>query len=136
MEKEIRCKRCGRILRSKKSIELGYGRDCYKLKQLEESGDSELVDLRNKWNHLSLKYSIFEKKLQKLIDNGVSVLSEEPIERINQDDHRPERNGNQINMIFVVKELKIVFEEGVKLEKVPDSFRNHPDIYQLVEVSV
>ena len=37
MEEIVRCKRCNAILKAKKSIELGYGRTCYRIHLLQEA---------------------------------------------------------------------------------------------------
>lgn len=54
---EFRCKRCNRILKSQKAIELGYGSFCYKkiidfnrYKKLFEYKDNENIDITNNNN--------------------------------------------------------------------------------------
>lgn len=54
---EFRCKRCNRILKSQKAIELGYGSFCYKkildfkrYKKLFEYPDNENIDITNNNN--------------------------------------------------------------------------------------
>ena len=47
MVKNNICKRCGKKLTNSKSIELGYGNFCYKIKKLEENDKSDIQDLNN-----------------------------------------------------------------------------------------
>lgn len=140
----VKCKLCGRVLSNPESKKLGYGKKCFRIKQLQENDHKdrqELIELKQKWNQLSLKYSILERKLNKLIENGIQTnnivkSNMEAIERIKLDDHRPERNNNQVNMVVVIQELKIVFNEGVKLEKVDPIFLNHKNIYETKEIII
>ena len=36
-----KCERCGRVLKSKKSIELGFGATCYRIHKLQEASKPE-----------------------------------------------------------------------------------------------
>jgi hypothetical protein len=42
---EIRCKRCIRVLISKESIKLGYGRNCYRIIQLTQESNRPNNDI-------------------------------------------------------------------------------------------
>ena len=81
----MKCERCGRPLTSKVSIERGMGLKCARITELEKQSkneNQELVELKQKWNQLSLKFSLLEKKVNRLIKSGVK--STEVIERIKE----------------------------------------------------
>ena len=42
----VRCKRCGRILKNQKSIQLGYGNTCYRIFQLNKPKQPEQLDMK------------------------------------------------------------------------------------------
>lgn len=112
---EIRCKRCNRVLKNKESIKLGYGAKCYRIIELQEQQNTpneDYTELKNKCNQLSLKYTILERKLQKLIENGVSDSNLNwNVNRNKPDTHRPERNTQVVRFNMVVKELRVIFTE-------------------------
>ena len=142
----MNCKRCGRELTSPKSIELGYGETCYRIIRLQKAQNSDtdvktndkIIELTRKVSNLTLKMSVMERQLNKLKENGVVVYNNEPVERIGRDNRRPEREPQKINMFVVIQELKVVFNGDFKsrLEKVPESFLNHENIYNDLTLTV
>lgn len=94
----VRCKRCNRILTAKESIERGYGLHCYTLMLAE----------RIKKNELDISFIKTQLKHRTMIN----TQNIESIERIKQDLHRPERDPFKVEFNIVVKELKIVFQDG------------------------
>ena len=147
---ETKCKSCGRILTNPESIKLGYGKTCYRIFQHQQSvitEPQEIVELKQKWNQLSLKNSVLEKKILKLetamksiMKHGIQINDQltnntEAIERIKQESSIP-KSEQQVNFMFVIKELKISIEKGIQLEEVPESFLNHKSIYQPIAISI
>ena len=68
------CKRCGRVLTSKKSIELGYGRTCYRIHKLNEANKPEnTVDLEHELIILKEQINMMGKyiRIQELQNNEV-----------------------------------------------------------------
>ena len=140
------------------NIEIGYGKRCYEklygkrkyqalYNELTNTKTNELVEMKQKWSQLSLKNSVLEKKVLKLEDliksimvSGVQISDQltnntEAIERIKQERNLP-KSEQQVNFMVVIKELKMIFTEGVKLEKVPESFLNHKSIYETIEIII
>ncbi|MHA1291373.1 MAG: DUF6011 domain-containing protein [Promethearchaeota archaeon] len=114
MVKIVRCKRCNRILKSKLSIERGYGKTCYRTVQLQKAEQSEdpnntvIKELLDRVRKLELdrSYILHQLKHKTIVSNP----NMKPIERIKCDEHIPERDKNRINMFIVTKELKTIFQ--------------------------
>ena len=135
----IKCKICGRPLKNEESIKIGMGKKCYRVFKLQQSAlqeTNDLVEMKQKWNQLSLKNSVLEKKITKLetmlksiMESGVQISDQltnntEAIERIKQERNEV-KSAQEISFMVVIKELKMVFSNGVKLEKVPESFLSY-----------
>ena len=93
----FKCKRCGRILTSKESIERGYGLHCYTLMLAE----------RVRKNELDISFIKHQLKHKTYVVNQ----NVEGIERIPQNTHRPEQEPFKIEFNVVIKELRIVFQD-------------------------
>ena len=147
---EEKCKSCGRILTNPESIKLGYGKTCYRIFQHQQSvitEPQEIVELKQKWNRLSLKNSVLEKKILKLetamksiMKHGIQINDQltnntEAIERIKKENDVP-KTEQEINFMVIIQELKFYFEKGIQLEEVPESFLNHKSIYQPIAISI
>ena len=110
MEIEIvRCKRCNHVLTSKKSIELGYGKTCYRIHKLHETNKPEINKPEVNQEIAFLKCEI--NTLKKMIRNIQVNRSTIPIERIKQNRPEQKMSCNKANFGDVVKEMKEVFEK-------------------------
>ena len=109
---EYRCKRCNRILRNKLSIERGYGAKCYKIIQLNNIEKSK-PGINQEIAFLKCEIATL-KRMFKQIKVGVVI---NPIERIKQEEQRPERTENKGNMASVITEMKEIFS---RIENVYD----------------
>ncbi len=110
----VRCKRCNRVLKSKESIKLGYGKKCYRIITLQEENNKiipgGLEKLFERVRKLELDNNFMKHQLRhKTYAIGQNV---EAIERIKQNHHRPERNEMKVQFNVIVKELKVIFHEG------------------------
>jgi hypothetical protein len=110
----ISCKRCNRVLTSQESIKLGYGKKCYRIIKLQEnmheSNNDLILELVDRVRKLELDN--YFMKIQLKHRAIVSNINVEAIERIKQDRHRPERNEMKVQFNVIVKELKVIFNEG------------------------
>ena len=126
----VRCKRCNRVLRSKESIKLGYGKKCYRIISLQEENKiipGGLEELLDRVRKLELDNTFMKHQLKhKSYTIGQNV---EAIERIKHDHHRPERNVMKVQFNVIVKELKVVFHEGFDYHEVlkPIDVRETPE---------
>lgn len=107
MEK-MRCKLCGRILTNPESIKRGYGKTCYNVVQFKQ--DNTLED---DVNFLKFEVKFLKRQLAELKRYGTSVqkANTEAIERIKQET-RKEQSPNQVNMVVVIKELKVLLQQN------------------------
>ena len=83
----IRCKRCNRILKSKLSIERGFGATCYRIFKLQEAEQPEnTIDLEHELIVLKEQINMMGKyiRVQELQNNEVVDLehSEELLDRV------------------------------------------------------
>ena len=123
----MNCKKCGRKLTNPISIERGYGNTCYRFIQiqeeeekLQEDSNEGLTDLKNKWNKLSLKFSVMEKKFEKLEENGVNVNNQHPDANLEWNPKpKIKKKMDETKIVFnvVVKELKIILNSNTPLLK-------------------
>ena len=119
-----KCLRCGRVLISEKSKILGYGKTCQRILLLhgekiiqEENkeiskleGDKNIPDIEelvNRVRSLELDNNFIKHQLKHKI---IISNNSEDIERIKQDNHRPERDEVKVQFNIVVKELKIILQ--------------------------
>jgi len=118
MSEIVKCKRCNRVLMSKESIERGYGPTCYRiitLRDLNLGRDPLVPNLAQlgkydlDLNFLKCEIKFLKKQLKELKNKGLPYTNVNPIERIKQDEHRPEREQFKVEFNVVVKELKMIF---------------------------
>jgi len=104
----MRCKLCGRILTNPESIKRGYGKTCYNVVQFKQ--DNTLED---DVNFLKFEVKFLKRQLAELKRYGTSVqkANTEAIERIKQET-RKEQSPNQVNMVVVIKELKVLLQQN------------------------
>jgi len=119
MSEIVKCKRCNRLLTSKESIERGYGSTCYRIITLRESdpGRDPVVQTLAQpgkydldLNFLKCEIKFLKKQMKELKQKGITSTEINAIERIKQDEHRPERDQFKVQFNVVVKELKMVFK--------------------------
>ena len=126
---DIRCERCNRVLRSKESIKLGYGKKCYRIMQLNQEENKiipgGLEKLLERVRKLELDNTFMKYQLKhKTYIIGQNV---EAIERIKQVHHRPERNVMKVQFNVIVKELKVIFHEGFNYKEFLKPIRETPE---------
>ena len=110
MSEKVRCKRCNRILTSRESIERGYGPTCYRIMQLQEQNSEPNPQKYNQdFNFLKCEIKFLKRQLKELKQKGITATEINSIERIRQDEHRPERDKFKVEFNVVVKELKMIF---------------------------
>lgn len=102
-----KCKRCGRVLTSRKSIELGYGKVCYRIHLLEEANKSE-PEVNQEIAFLKMEIKTLKRMIKNIQVRGTTV---ESIKRIRKD---VESIPSIIKEGFadVVKEMKSIFKEN------------------------
>ncbi|HEC37613.1 hypothetical protein LCGC14_0471710 [marine sediment metagenome] len=143
MNKTVKCKRCNRVLKAEGSIKLSYGKNCYRIMQLQKTqitspNNMNLEELFNRIRKLELDNNFMKHQLKHR--TNVSISNVETIERIKQDHHRPERNEVKVQFNVVVKELKVIFHERFDFHEFlkPIDGRtgpeNPPVIIDLIEV--
>jgi len=124
------CQRCGRKLKDLNSRIRGYGKRCWEVIQLERAKDkfiknseittlmtlpsldkiyNKINNLENQVNFLKCENKMIKTQIKQLKTNNIK--NTKIIERIKKDENRTERDGNKVNMIVVIKELKVVLEE-------------------------
>ncbi|HDZ18120.1 hypothetical protein LCGC14_1110460 [marine sediment metagenome] len=104
-----KCKRCGKELRSVESVKRGFGATCYRIFKLQEANNSEVKpEINQEIAFLKMEIKMLKRMIRNIHVKGIV----EPIERIKQDNQRPERTENTGNMTSVVKEMKKIFTEN------------------------
>ncbi|MFX0011241.1 MAG: DUF6011 domain-containing protein [Candidatus Hermodarchaeota archaeon] len=103
----VLCKRCGRPLRSAKSIKLGYGPTCYRLSKTQDNS----FNIEQEITFLKIELKTLKKLLRELKTVNLSSSQSSPIIRINREMKRPEQNQSKGRMKEVVQELKSCFQE-------------------------
>ena len=114
---EIRCKRCGRILKNQKSIQLGYGKTCYRISQLNKPKQPEKLDMKEIKTFITseiqkaLKEFNFSKPIVQNITSGIIPI---------KPNNMPKFDPIEVNKRLVVKELKEQLQKGIEnvLQKV------------------
>ena len=101
---ETRCKRCNRVLKNPKSIELGYGKTCYRIVKLQENNKPEVKidDIA----FLRMEINTLKRQIREIRISGIKTV--ESIERIKIHDN-PIRNEQEIRFFGCVRELKGIF---------------------------
>lgn len=115
----VRCKRCGRILKNQKSIQLGYGNTCYRIFQLNKPEQPEQLDMKEIKTFIT---SEIQKALEEfnfnrpMINNNTENNGKIPIKNTKM----PKFDPLEANKRLVVKELKEQLQKGINniLQKV------------------
>jgi len=137
-----KCEKCGRWFKTKRGYNIHHSRMHKHGQESQKTTSLEFQDLKNKWNQLSLKFTILERKLKQLEQNGIS--NQHPDTNLDWDGsknkpdiHRPERNTNTIQFIMVVKELEVIFTENFDYHDVlnPIEPRNMPEAIEQLQVA-
>lgn len=127
----VRCLRCNRVLTAKESIERGYGLKCYRIVQLNAQRTNNDTDIQ----FLKCEINMLKRQYKELKAKGF-IAGIEPIERIGEDQHRPERDPFKIEFNIVVKELKIVLQgDNFDYHKIlkPIDVREEPEKPPVIE---
>ena len=103
----VLCKRCGRPLRSEKSIKLGYGPTCYRLSKTQDNP----FNIKQEIEFLKIELKTLKKLLRELKTVNLSSGQSSPIIRINREEKRPEQNQSKGQMREVLQELKNCFQD-------------------------
>ena len=104
MSEIVKCKRCGRKLTSEESIKRGYGMTCYRIIQLQNQETKP--ETNQELAFLKCEIKMLKRMFKQIKTSGVII---DPIERIKQDNHRPERDANRGDMANVITEMKEIF---------------------------
>ncbi|KKL77882.1 hypothetical protein LCGC14_2030430 [marine sediment metagenome] len=103
----IKCKVCGKWLKNIRGYNIHYNR-MHGVIQGENISIPQIEELLNRMRKLELDNIFMKYQLKYKTIGNKSV---EAIERIRQDNQRPERSANKNNMSNVVKDLKGIFNE-------------------------
>jgi hypothetical protein len=107
----ILCKRCGRVLKSAKSIKLGYGPTCYRISKFHDNPVNPVnSNLHEEIKFLKIEIKMVKKILRELKANQFTSYQIPAIERIKKQERSPERNTNKLQMTEVIQELKNCFQ--------------------------
>lgn len=101
---EVRCIRCNRILRSKESIKLGYGKTCYRITKLQEKDkpNSQSDDIL----FLKMEVKMLKRQIGEIKRSGIKVVDR--IERIKITEN-PITNERKNQFNKCMSELKGIF---------------------------
>ena len=134
-----KCKRCGRVLKSEKSIERGYGLRCYRIMQLNQQitgpNNEILEELLNRVRKLELDNNFMKHQLKHKTFANSSKDAE-----LNWDipkEVKEVRDQSKIEFNVVIKELNIIFTEDFEYHKVlkPINVREEPEAPPVIDVS-
>jgi hypothetical protein len=100
------CKRCGRVLKSAKSIKLGYGPTCYRISKFHD----DPVNVNEEIKFLKIEIKMLKKTLRELKVNEFSTYQTPIIERIKKQERSTETDTNKGQMTKVIQELKSRFQ--------------------------
>lgn len=124
------CKRCGKELKNPNSIKLGYGKTCYRIITLQETKKeetNELTEVISTIRFLKCEINMMKIQMKSMKQNGISTNS---IERIKQDEHRPERDTNIGNMADVMNEFQELISSVSETHQLLTHIEtNRPSIY-------
>ena len=101
----IKCKRCNRVLKNPLSIEKGYGDTCFRIIQLQQEKEPK-IEVNQELSFIKCEINMLKRMFKNIQTNGIII---DPIERIKNDNHRPERDLNKGNMANVITEMKEIF---------------------------
>jgi len=108
----IKCKRCGRKISNKESIERGYGAKCYRIIQLgkrqENPNESNIEELLNRIRKLELDNNFIKRQLK---HRSISRHPDEDLDWDIKPEIKQIKNEYKIEFNVIVKELKVIFTE-------------------------
>jgi hypothetical protein len=102
----VLCKRCGKVLKAARSIELGYGPTCYKIIKNQDNS----INLEEEVKFLKIEIKTLKKLLNELRVNQVISSEDSPIIRIRDEIEDPRRDIKKDYMKEVLRELKDKFQ--------------------------
>jgi len=97
------CKTCGKTYKTLTWFNKHVEKFQHKLDPVELLNDHSEIDF------LKCEINFLKRQFRELKASG-SILNIDPIERIKQDDHRPERNQFKVEFTVVIQELKVIFK--------------------------
>jgi transcription elongation factor Elf1 len=100
------CKRCGRELKSAKSIKLGYGPTCYRIIKFHDNP----INIQEEIKFLKIEINLLKKVIRELKSNKSISYQTSPIIKIRNQENHLERDVNKGNMKEVIHELKSCFQ--------------------------
>jgi hypothetical protein len=109
----VLCKRCGRALKSAKSIELGYGPTCYKIINSQDKSipsQDNSITIQEEIKFLKMEIQMLKYLMRDLKTSKVLSHHAPPIMNVRKEEKNPERNANQGQMMEVIQELKTCFQ--------------------------
>lgn len=103
-----KCKRCGRKLISKESVERGYGRTCYRIHLLQKEKQTA-TKVEDDVAFLKMEIKMLKNQIKTLKITGVK--STEAIERIKKDHEEKEATDEDRLKGLICRELKSIFSD-------------------------
>ncbi|MFW9828983.1 MAG: DUF6011 domain-containing protein [Candidatus Thorarchaeota archaeon] len=100
------CKRCGRVLKSAKSIKLGYGPTCYRIVKFHDKP----INIQEEIKFLKIEINMLKKILRELKPNKDISYQTFPIINKRKEERNLERDINKVQMNEVIQELKSCFQ--------------------------
>ena len=100
------CKRCGRVLKSAKSIKLGYGPTCYRIVKFHDNP----INIEEEIKFLKIEINMLKKVIRELKSNKHISHQDSPIIKIRNEVKNLERDINRGQMKEVIQELKNCFQ--------------------------
>ncbi|NHJ20199.1 MAG: hypothetical protein EAX91_04585 [Candidatus Lokiarchaeota archaeon] len=100
------CKRCGRVLKSAKSIKLGYGPTCYRIIKFHDNP----INIQEEIKFLKIEINLLKKVIRELKSNKSISYQTSPIIKIRNQENYLERDVNKGHMKEVIQELKSCFQ--------------------------
>ncbi|UCD00386.1 MAG: hypothetical protein JSV23_05700 [Promethearchaeota archaeon] len=100
------CKRCGRVLKSSKSIKLGYGPTCYRIVKFHDNS----INIQDEIKFLKIEINMLKKVIRELKSNKSIPYQASPIIKIRNKERNLERDINKGQMKEVIQELKNCFQ--------------------------
>ncbi|MFX1378551.1 MAG: DUF6011 domain-containing protein [Promethearchaeota archaeon] len=100
------CKRCGRVLKSAKSIKLGYGPTCYRIVKFHDNP----INIEEEIKFLKIEINMLKKVVRDLKSNKLISYQGSPIIKIRNEESKLERDINKGQMKEVIQELKNCFQ--------------------------
>ncbi|MFX0081584.1 MAG: DUF6011 domain-containing protein [Candidatus Hodarchaeota archaeon] len=104
----VLCKRCGRVLKSTKSIKLGYGPTCYRISKFHDNAIN--INIEEEIKFLKIEIKMLKKIIRDIKANNFTSNQSIPILRIKKEHSNLEKNRNKSQMIEVIQELKNLFQ--------------------------